>query len=94
MGEMSLIQQIKQVDDVMQYIILICKEAEDMDRNVSDTVAFLRQNGLRTETADKIKQVYMGTINNILWPMLTRMRKCDYEYLKEIRNNLEIALNR
>lgn len=91
---MSLRQQIKQIDDVMQYILLVCNEAQNMERNVSDTVTFLRQKGLRTETADMIQQVFLGHISYELELMLNRMSKRDYIYLSNVKNNLEQALRR
>lgn len=94
MNEMSIRQQIKQIDDVMQYILLICDEAEKMENSVYDTVAFLRQNGLRTETADMIQQVYMGDIHHKLSSMLSRMKSADYKYLEEIKDDLERILMR
>ena len=91
---MSLRLQIKQIDDVMQYILLICNEADKMEKKVSDTVKFLRQNGLRTETADIIQQTYMGHIHYKLGDMLNRMRKFDYEYLAGVKADLEKSLMR
>ena len=94
MNEMSLRQQIKQIDDVMQYILLICDEAEQMEKKVSDTVMFLRKNGLRTETADKIQKIYIRNIDSKLGAMLERMRKEDYEYLAGVKADLEALLMR
>ena len=94
MNEMSLRQQIKQIDDVMQYILLICDEANQMENKVSDTVMFLRKNGLRTETADKIQKIYIRNIDSKLGEMLERMRKEDYEYLAGVKADLEALLMR
>ena len=94
MNEMSLRQQIKQIDDVMQYILLICDEAEQMEKKVLDTIMFLRQNGLRTETADTIQKIYIGNIDSKLGKMLERMRKEDYEYLAGVKADLENILMR
>ena len=91
---MSLRQQIKQIDDVMQYILLVCNEAENMEKKVSETVTFLRQNGLRTETADIIQQTYMGHIQSKLGEMLNRMKKYDYAYLSDVKADLERLLMR
>lgn len=91
---MSLMQQIKQIEDVMQYILLVCNEAENIEKKVSDTVVFLRQNGLRTETADMIQQTYMGHIQSKLSEMLYRMKKFDYAYLSDVKANLESSLMR
>lgn len=94
MDEMSLRQQIKQIDDVMQYILLICEEANQMEKKVSDTIMFLRKNGLRTETADTIQKIYIGNIDSKLGKMLERMRKEDYEYLAGVKADLENILMR
>ena len=94
MDEMSLRQQIKQIDDVMQYILLICDEANQMEKKVSDTIMFLRKNGLRTETADTIQKIYIGIIDSKLGKMLERMRKEDYEYLAGVKADLENILMR
>lgn len=94
MDEMSLRQQIKQIDDVMQYILLICDEANQMEKKVSDTIMFLRKNGLRTETADTIQKIYIGNIDSKLGKMLERMRKEDYEYLAGVKADLENILMR
>ena len=94
MDEMSLRQQIKQIDDVMQYILLICDEANQMEKKVSDTIMFLRKNGLRTETADTIQKIYIGNIDSKLGKMLERMRKEDNEYLAGVKADLENILMR
>lgn len=91
---MSLMQQIKQIDVVMQYISLVCDEANKMEQKVSDTVAFLRQNGLRTETADFIQQVYMAEIRRKLGGLLKRMNDYDYVYLSDVKADLERLLMR
>lgn len=91
---MSIRQQIKQIDDVMRYISLICDEANQMEKKILDTVTFLRQNGLRTETADKIQKNYIRNIDSKLGAMLERMRKEDYEYLAEVKADLEKILMR
>lgn len=93
MDEMSLRQQIKQIDDVMQYILLICDEAEQMEKKVLDTIMFLRQNGLRTETADEIQKKHRN-IDSKLGKMLERMRKEEYEYLAGVKADLENILMR
>lgn len=94
MSEMSLLQQIKQLENMIDYIKLVRSEAEGLNKYMSDSVSFLRQNGLRTETADKIQQVKMGHINAVIGPMLEEMMKRDYRYLEEVKNNLENAINR
>lgn len=94
MDEMSLRQQIKQIDDVMQYIQLICDEADQMEKKVLDTIMFLRQNGLRTETADEIQKKHIRNIDSKLGKMLERMRKEDYEYLAGVKADLEKILMR
>lgn len=91
---MSLRLQIKKIDDVIQYISNVRDEANNMEKNVSDTVAFLRQNGLRTETADFIQQVYMGEIRRILGDMIQRMKDRDYTYLSNVKADLERSLMR
>ena len=93
MSEISLLQQIKQIDDMMQYISLIHQETESMNKSIFEAVSHLRQNGLRTETADMITQVYMAHINEQLKLMLERMQQSDYAYLQDIKNRLESALN-
>lgn len=92
MSEISLLQQIKQIDDMMQYILLIKQETENLNNSISDSVDYLRQNGLRTETADTITHVHMGYIIEQLGFILERMQRCDYTYLQEIKDDLESAL--
>ena len=94
MSEMSLVQQIHQIENMMDYITLMCKETEYLNKCILETVEYLRQNGLRTETANNIEQVKMGTINAKLDPMLERMMKSDYIWLKELKEDLERAANR
>lgn len=92
MSEMSLWQQIKQIEDMIQYIKLICDDAKILNENISNKVSYLRQNGLRTETADFIQQVYMGTINDKLKKMSDRLKDCDLRFLEDEKRDLETAI--
>lgn len=93
MSEMSLYQQIHQIDNVMKYIELICKETNNLNKNITNSIVFLRQNGLRKETADKIEHEKMAQINDKLEPMLERMKKEDYVYLRDLRDDLVRVAN-
>lgn len=94
MSEMSLYQQVHQIENMMQYIDLVSEEAIRMCESVVGQVVYLRQNGLRTETADMIERTHLANINDILEPMLHRMNVRDKSFLDEVREDLIRAANR
>lgn len=94
MSEMSLAQQKKQINNMLAYINLVCDDTKMMKNRVSSIVEHLRQDGLRAETADKIVNTYLVKVDNLLKPMIERMKKEDTRYLTQVMDNLNKAMNR
>ena len=90
---MSLYEEIKQIDYILEYIDLIGKEAKRMNQEISDIITSLRQDGLRVETADMLHQVYMGTLEDKIDSMIQRMRNKDVVYLEGVKEDLNRALH-
>jgi len=93
MNEMSLYEEIKQIDYILEYIDLIGKESKRMSQEISDIVTSLRQDGLRVETADLLRQVYMGTLEDKIDGMMQRMHNEDMVYLEGVKEDLNRALH-
>ena len=93
MSEISLIQQIKQVQVLKDYIDLCVDELENLNSEMSRWLSYLRAVGLTKEFADQFEDhLYMGTVYAMLKDMTERMKEDDYRYLDEVQNKLEDAL--
>lgn len=93
MSEISLIQQIKQVQVLKDYINLCVDELEDLNSEMSRWLACLSEEGLTTEFAEHFKDdLYMGKVYAMLKDLTDRMRLEDYRYLDGVQNYLEDAL--
>ena len=88
MSEMSLQEQIKAVDEIIEYFEQIKRDINHLNEEVENNLTFLRQNGLRTEIADIVKSVYMGNIDHELKLMLNKMENQDKVYLCEVKERL------
>lgn len=90
MSEISLRQQINQVQILKDYINLSLRELEDMNSEMSRWLACLREDGLTKEFADHFEgNLYMGTVCPKLNSLMERMRYDDYRYLDEVQSELE-----
>lgn len=93
MSEISLIQQIKQVQVLKDYINLCVYEMENLNSEMSRWLSYLRESGLTKEFADQFEDhLYMGTVYAMLKDLTERMKEDDYRYLDEVQNKLEDAL--
>ena len=93
MSEMSLREQITAIDDVIEYIGQVKRDIDYLNDKVSNTLAYLRQNGLRTEITETVKSVKMGHVNNELEKMLKQMNNNDKRYLSDVKERLMRAGN-
>ena len=91
MSEMSLQEQVRAIDEVISYFDQVKSDINYLNDEVENILAFLRQNGLRTEIADMVKSRYMGHINHELGVMLKRMETQDKTYLNEVKGRLVSA---
>ena len=92
MSEMSLYQQIHQIENIIQYLNLIKDDLKKLNSIMSDKVTYLRQNGLRTETADRIQQGYLGNINDRMNFLFKQMENDD-NFLNDLKKDLLNAAN-
>lgn len=93
MSEISLRQQIKQIENLKQYIDLCTYEVQKLRDDVGDSLRHLREEGLTKEYADAFEgHIYMGHVYGELDKLIDRMRKEDYRYLDEVQNKLEDSL--
>ena len=90
---MSLHEQITAIDEVIEYIGQVERDLNYLNEKVSNTLAYLRQNGLRTEITEMVKSVKMGHVNNELGNMLVQMNNCDKRYLNDVKERLTRAGN-
>lgn len=93
MSEISIRQQIKQIENLKQYIDLCAFEVQKLSDDVRDSLRHLREEGLTKEYADAFEgHMYMGHVYGELDKLIDRMRKEDYRYLDEVQNKLEESL--
>ena len=88
MGEMSLRDQIYAIDQVIAYIGQLANDIDYLNQKVADKVSFLRNNGLRTEIADKVQKVHLAHINDQMEELLRKLNNEDMAYLTSVRNYL------
>lgn len=93
MSEVSLIQQIKQVQSLMDYIKLCVLDMEELNTDMSKWINLLRQDGLTLEFANQFEGVmYMGQVYIMLNAMADRICENDYRYLSDVKEKLESML--
>lgn len=88
MSEMSLQEQIKAIDDVIECFGQVERDINYLNEKVSDILTYLRQNGLRTEITEMVNSKYMGHVNNELGCMLNQINNFDKPYLSDVRERL------
>lgn len=93
MSEMSLQEQIKAIDDVIECFGQVERDINYLNEKVSDVLTYFRQNGLRTEITEMVNSKYMGHVNNELGNMLVQMNNCDKRYLSDVKERLMRAGN-
>lgn len=94
MSEVSLIQQIKNVQGLRDYIKLSVDEVDSLNTEMDKWVTFLRQEGMTMEIADKFEgPMYMGQVFKMLDELKTRISEEDYRYLSEVQRKLEESLD-
>ena len=93
MSEISIRQQIIQIENLKQYIDLCTYEVQKLSDDVRDSLKYLREEGLTEEYADAIEgHMYMGHVYNELDKLISRMRRDDYRFLDEVQKELEETL--
>ncbi len=88
MSEMSLQEQIKAIDDVIECFGQVERDINYLNEKVSDILTYLRQNGLRTEITEMVNSKYMGHVNNELGCLLNQINNFDKPYLCDVREHL------
>lgn len=93
MSEMSLYEQIKAINEMIQYIEeTLPTDIRCLNDEVEDAVMAFRQNG-RTDIADHIKGKHLANVNQNFEELLDNLRRRDLDYLCSIKEKLEQALN-
>lgn len=88
MSDMSLQEQIAAIDEVIEYFGVVESDIKKLNIEVENNLAYLRQNGLRTEITEMVKSVKMGQINYELEGMLRNIKVNDLVYLEAKREYL------
>lgn len=93
MGEMSLIEQIRAIDEMIDYIeTTLPDDIRRINENMDDSVRLFRQNG-RSDIADWIESPHMFFINEELGRLMDKLKYRDLDYLRRLRNDLYDTLN-
>lgn len=93
MSEMNIQEQIKAIDEVMEYMDQVKRDITYLNEKVSEKLAYLRQNGLRTEFTELVNSKYMGHINDELGKVMDNMEYGDKQYLIRVKEHLVRAGN-
>lgn len=93
MSEISIRQQIKQIENLKQYIALCTYEVQKLRDDVGASLRGLRKEGLALEYADAFEgHMYLGHVFGELDKLTSRMRGDDYRFLDEVQKKLEETL--
>lgn len=93
MSEMSLIHQLKLIEEMKQYNLRVVSDVKNMRDELNRTIKYLRQEGLPPEVVDGFMgPLYMGHVNKELDELLDRMHHADYRYLDDVQQKLEDIL--
>lgn len=93
MSEISLRQQIKQIENLKQYIDLCTYEVQKLREDVGDSLRYLREEGLPKEYADAFEgHMYLGHVYGELDKLIDRMKNEDYRDLDKVQKKLEEGL--
>lgn len=88
MSEMSLRQQIEQIEQLQRYLLEFCREFNVMEKELDDRIRYIRQTGMRTETADKMQDKYLREITKRK-EELDEIMHAEYRYLTELKERFE-----
>lgn len=88
MSEMSLRQQIEQIKQLKQYLYEITRTANEVEQELEDKLIYVRQTGMRTETADKMEQKYLKDISEKMEQLKIIMRN-EERFLIGLEEELE-----
>ncbi|MBR3697994.1 MAG: hypothetical protein IKM85_00570 [Bacteroidales bacterium] len=94
MSEISIIQQIKQIKTLKEYIGLCAFEVERLQSDMNQWLSYLREEGLTKEFADEFEwgTLYMKDVYRQVNELVERMQKVDYRYLDDAENKLKEVL--
>lgn len=93
MNGVSLNEQLKETEKILEYINQICQETNALNQKIPDIIQLFRQNGLRSETADMLMKKHWTHITHVLDSVLMRMQQQDYKYWENVRDDLKRILS-
>lgn len=87
---MSLLRQVKCINDLKTYVELCHSEAKSTIDKVNTTISTLEKKGLPIEICEKIKKNDMQNINGLVDTMLEELKNSVYPFLEEVERRLRI----
>ena len=92
MSEMSLRQQIEQIEQLRKNLYEILREFNEMETKLNDRIRYIRQTGMRTETADKMQDKYLREITEKR-DKLCEIMSAEERFLIDLEEELKTIFN-
>lgn len=96
MNEMSLAQQLKQIEELESYLHTVMNGADKLDYEVNSYISYLQKDGLEYKEICEglMNDFHMGQVNKELKDLLEKIKKSDLIFLENVRENIQNAMNR
>ncbi|MBR2015512.1 MAG: hypothetical protein IJ998_08880 [Alistipes sp.] len=89
MAEMSLLDQIRCIEQLQNDLEKFCRDMIDCYTNFAEDIAFLREKGFSAELADRYKSSYYTPVFKIMEDIVGDVRMKHYPYLEEKKEQLK-----
>lgn len=88
MNENSLFLQIREIENLIQYITLVNHEVKDINNHINENIEYLRRNDLPMEIADKLQEEFLE-VNDKMEELIRFQSNDSISYLEDVLTYLK-----
>lgn len=88
MNEKSLFLQIREIENLIQYITLVNHEVKDINNHINENIEYLRRNDLPMEIADKLQEEFLE-VNDKMEELIRFQSNDSISYLEDVLTYLK-----
>lgn len=92
MSEMSLKEQIKCLEDMIQYLRDFSKKMDDTMHGLNNDIEYLRANGFSVETEETYRKGYYQPVKDKVDMVVSNINTIHRDYLERVKDRLERAV--
>ena len=92
MSEMSLKEQIKCLEDMIQYLGDFSKKMDDTMHGLNNDIEYLRANGFSVETEVTYRKEYYQPVKGKVDMVVSNINTRHRDYLERVKDRLERAV--